>query len=115
LNFETRGGNIGEVGSKWDNRFYTSATVFGCKVNFLIDSESTASIFSNIVFDTMNTENNLLPDPRRLSEVSGNEIPTYGSSCLLVTIGSQTYQQRFIVCNIHQEAILGQDLVGEKI
>ena len=103
------------MGSKWDNGFYTSATVYDCKVNFLIDSGSTASILSKIVFDRMNAENNLLPDPHRLSDVSGNEILTYGSSCLPVTIGSQIYQQRFIVCNIHQEGILGQDFLLENI
>jgi hypothetical protein len=103
------------VGSKWDNAFYTSAIVYDCKVNILVDSGSTASILSNITFERRNAEKILQPDPHRLSDVSGNEILTYDLSCLPVTMRSQIYQQRFIVCNLHQGDLSGQDFLLENI
>lgn len=55
--FETRGGHIGEVGSNWDNGFYTCAEIIEYQVNFLVDSGSTAYPISKTVFDQLQTDN----------------------------------------------------------
>lgn len=57
LDFETRGGHIGEVGSIWDNRFYTCAEIIEYHVNFLVDSRSTAYPISKTVFNQLHTDN----------------------------------------------------------
>lgn len=51
LDFEIRGGYIGEVGSIWDNRFYICVEIIEYYVNFLVDSWFIVYFILKIVFN----------------------------------------------------------------
>lgn len=46
-----------------------------------------------------------------ISDVSGKRLAAYGSLCLPIKLGSPVFQQAFIVCDICQDGILGQDFL----
>ncbi|CAC5415767.1 unnamed protein product [Mytilus coruscus] len=113
-----RTGHIGETGDNWDNGFYTNGLIYGFPVNFLIDSGSTASILSIDVYEKLpsNVWCCLVPNKSEIFDVNGNKVFAIGSITLELKLGLEIFSQNFMICNINQNGILGQDfLLKEKL
>ena len=77
------------MNDQWDNGFYASGKINDCEIYLLVDSGSTASIISKVIFDKLNLDCNVEPIAINIADVSGNRISTYGVVSLPVTLGSE--------------------------
>lgn len=112
-----RTGHIGETDKTWDNGFYTLGIIFDMSIFFLIDSGSTASILSLHVFNKLPSEvwSSLTPIDVVINDVNGNRINTIGTLTLKVTLGVESFSQIFLVCEVEQDGIIGQDFLVNSI
>ncbi|CAG2220784.1 unnamed protein product [Mytilus edulis] len=112
-----RTGHIGETDDNWDNGFYTNGLIFGFPVNFLIDSGSTASILSIDVYEKLpsNVWCSLVPNKSEIFDVNGNKVFAIGSIILELMLGQEIFSQNFMICNINQDGILGQDFLLKEV
>ena len=106
-----RTGHIGETDNIWDNGFYTNGLIYNVSLNFLVDSGSTASAITTEIFERLpsNLWCSLVPSKSEISDVNGNNVSSIGSITLDIKLGQEIFSQAFLVCNISQDGIHGQD------
>jgi len=112
-----RTGHIGETDDVWDNGFYTNGLIYNFSVNFLVDSGSTASVITTDIFEKLpsNLWCLLVPNKSEISDVNGNNVSSIGSITLDIKLGQEIFSQTFLVCNISQDGILGQDFLLKQV
>ncbi|CAC5426210.1 Transposon Ty3-I Gag-Pol polyprotein [Mytilus coruscus] len=112
-----RTGHIGETDDNWDNGFYTNGLIYGFPVNFLIDSGSSASILSIDVYEKLpsNVWCSLIPNKSEIFDVNGNKVFAIGSIILELMLGQEIFSQNFMICNINQDGILGQNFLLKEV
>ncbi|KAK3095877.1 hypothetical protein FSP39_020233 [Pinctada imbricata] len=110
-------GQSKEISRKWGNGIYIHGKVWETDIEFLVDSGSTVSIVSIQTFDklTFKTQMSLSDVTVNISDASGNKIHAYGAAYLPITFGKSIYHQKFLVCDVAQSAILGQDFMLEHV
>lgn len=119
MHSNVRLGYSGELGM-WDNGFYVTGFVGEKPVDFLIDSGSTSTLLSAHLYQSLNT---IEPIPlgsvtKKLRDVNGNDLVIQGSAEISLRFKEDIYKVSALVCNITQDAILGQDFLikyGSKI
>jgi len=106
-----RTGHIGETDDIWDNGFYTNGLIYNVSLNFLGDSDSTVSAITTEIFERLpsNLWCSLVPSKSDISDVNGNTVSSIGSITLDIKLGQEIFSQAFLVCNISQDGIHGQD------
>lgn len=74
---------------------------------------STASIISCHIFQRFSNDvKSFITDTTSdIRDVNGNAIENNGSLVLIVSFGDEKFPQKFIVCKIAQDGILGQDFL----
>jgi hypothetical protein len=112
-------GQIGNTCGKWDNGFYTEGYIHNLPLQMLIDNGSTCSILNHRIYlkllDTTKDKPILQPSSCMLFDVNGNPLQLHGCFRQTLTLGEGSYELDFLVCNIYQDAILGQDFLLEHI
>lgn len=91
----------------WDNGFYVEGSIGGKVVTFLVDSGSTAKLHQSL----QTKDFPLSAVSRSLRDVNGNNLTIHGSMDLGIKLKEDTYMIPALVCDISQDAILGQDFL----
>lgn len=100
-----------------DNGIFVEGTVSGLTIDFLIDSGSSATLLSHELYKTLPAEGRAPLHPVRveLKSVNGDTLRCYGKTEVDIALGSSTFKQTVIVCDIDLDAILGQDFILEHV
>jgi transposase InsO family protein len=103
--------------ANFDNGLYTTGTISGIIVDFLVDSGSTASLISKKTFDKINEVQHVSLYQRnsKVQGVNGSSIKTYGYADVLISFGPTQTQHEVIICDITPDGVLGQDFVLKHI
>ena len=82
-------------------------------LDFLIDNGSTSSILSFKKYNELRPEHK--PDVRPIKivvyDASGNIIQCHGAIDTKICLGGFEFEQTLIICDIHQDGIIGQDFL----
>lgn len=82
-------------------------------IDFLIDNGSTSSILSYKKYNELQPEHK--PDVRPIKivvyDASGNIIQCHGAIDTKICLGGFEFEQTLIICDIHQDGIIGQDFL----
>lgn len=110
-------GSSGEQLGEWDNGFYLTGLVSGADVSFLLDSGSTSSLLSSKLYQSIMKEHNLplKSVARKIRDVNDNELSVLGRLDLEIQFKENKYPLTVLVCDISQDAILGQDFLLEHV
>ena len=111
---DKRLGQVGNTCGKWDNGFYTRGFIQDIPLDVLIDNGSTTTILSNHMFIQMmhrKKDLELQHAECTLYDVNGNPLQLHGKLTCILTLGSADYRLNCLICNISQDAILGQDFL----
>ena len=113
-------GQLGNNGELWDNGFYVKGYIDDQPLDILIDNGSTTTILSNRIFRNVkeikeDTDFFLEPTENKLHDVNGNPLKTYGKLHFTLKLGNAEYDMRSLVCEIDQDAILGQDFLLQNV
>ena len=97
-------GQLGNNGEIWDNGFYTRGYIGNLPIDILIDNGSTSTLLSNKVYkellESSKIKNKLRHSECKLYDVNGIELQLYGVIQQSLQLGSATFDQNFLVCNI---------------
>jgi hypothetical protein len=96
---------------KWDNGFYTRGFMQDIPLDVLIDNGSTTTILSNHIFIQMmhkKKDLELQHAECTLCDVNGNPLQLHEKLTCILILGSADYRLNCLICNISQDAILGQ-------
>ncbi|CAC5375367.1 unnamed protein product [Mytilus coruscus] len=97
-----------------DNGFYTKGYLQNLPLTILIDNGSTSSILNYKIYRQLDDVlKNAIQEPStyKLFDVNGNPLCSYGTLKQKLTLGTADFNTEFLVCNIKQDAILGQDFL----
>lgn len=137
---EEKNERIGQIGNhinKWDNGLYLTGEIYGVSIDFLIDTGSTASLLSCNLYNVALKDENVrkresessttdhactstfptkalqeLPENGgKLQNVSGIDLSIHGVMNAEIFIGDDTFEQKFVICDMSPDAILGQDFL----
>ncbi|CAG2215910.1 unnamed protein product [Mytilus edulis] len=109
---------MGNTCGIWDNGFYTKGYLQNLPLTILIDNGSTSSILNYKIYRQLADvlKNAILePSTYKLFDVNGNPLCSYGTLKQKLTLGTADFNTEFLVCDIKQDAILGQDFLLDHI
>ena len=107
---------MGNAKSVWDNGLYAEGVIGGVRVDFLVDSGSTATLLSKQAFDKMAPGSiDLQQKSIVMQSVDGKNIKVYGSAEVNISFDDSHMRHTVIVCDITPEGILGQDFLLKHI
>ena len=90
---------------------FVSTIVGGVKVDFLLDSGSTATLLSQRIYEAIPQEcrPTLVNVSTDLVSANGTPMQSYGIAKLVFSLGDQKFSIHAIICDMQSDAILGQD------
>lgn len=112
---ESRGVDFINEKNKSDNGFYISGMVCGMKINFLLDSGSTASLLSFAEYRKLPLELSpgLQPTNMSVEDLNGHALLVHGIGQFQVCLEDVPHKATLLVVDMDLPAILGQDFLLE--
>ncbi|VDI68622.1 Hypothetical predicted protein [Mytilus galloprovincialis] len=101
-----------------ENQFHDSINGLTRRISQLEDNGSTSSILNYKIYRQLADvlKNAILePSTYKLFDVNGNPLCSYGTLKQKLTLGTADFNTEFLVCDIKQDAILGQDFLLDHI
>ena len=106
-------GTCKDYNGKWDNGLYIRGTIQSIPVDILVDSGSTSTLVSHLLYQRFPDENQpgLQQADVSFVGIDGSKLIHHGIATVEIQIGDSRYFHPVVVCDIDQDTVRGQDFL----